>query len=82
MTAGIALQITHDGQTRNLREWCERLHLSQTTVSYRIRAGWPVEQALGLEPHMGNWKRRVKPAPPRPRPMAPRSVFELARGAA
>lgn len=36
-------------RTMPLAAWCERIGVKYATAAYRIRRGWPVERALGLE---------------------------------
>jgi hypothetical protein len=44
--------ITWRGQTRCLSEWSEATLISAATISYRINAGWPLDEALNY------WGRR------------------------
>lgn len=49
------LMITHNGVTKHLSEWCRDLGLNKTTVSRRIKAGWPTWKALSPE----CWRNRT-----------------------
>lgn len=40
--------VTFNGQTKCLAEWSELTGIKYTTLSERLRAGWPVEKALTL----------------------------------
>lgn len=43
-----------NGERRTIAEWCEKLGMSYSTVSERIRRyGWTTEQALTLKPQKG-----------------------------
>lgn len=37
---------THDGRTMGLNAWARELGISKQTLSHRLAAGWPVEDAL------------------------------------
>lgn len=41
--------LTFRGEIATLAEWAERSDIDQSTVGYRLRAGWPVERALTQE---------------------------------
>lgn len=38
--------ITHNGQTKNLAEWCEIYGIEPSKVRYRLKRGWPTERAF------------------------------------
>lgn len=38
--------LTFGGVTKTVTQWATELGINSTTLSYRIQAGWPVEQAL------------------------------------
>lgn len=38
--------ITFGGVTKTLAQWAAQLGINPTTLSYRIQAGWPIEQAF------------------------------------
>ncbi len=40
------LMITHNGTTRTLIEWSELTGVMRQTISYRLKHGWSVEEAL------------------------------------
>lgn len=42
--------ITHAGKTMLLTEWARSVGIKPNQLSYRIKRGWPIAQALGLEP--------------------------------
>lgn len=44
-----ATWLTHNGLTLPLYEWAKRLGLSRAMLRYRVKRGWPVEQALSPE---------------------------------
>lgn len=39
--------IAYNGEVKTLQEWSEVVNLKPNTILYRLRRGWPVEQALG-----------------------------------
>ena len=39
-------RLTLNGKTLTLKEWCDRLNISQTTIQWRLKAGWPLERTL------------------------------------
>ncbi len=41
--------VSYNGEVLTVSQWAERLDLLQNTILYRLRRGWPVGQALGLE---------------------------------
>lgn len=43
--------LTFRGETKSQSEWSKELGISQCTISYRLRRGWPVEKALSFAPH-------------------------------
>lgn len=47
-------RVTFNGETLTQVEWAQRQGIRQDTLSYRLRRGWPVLQALSLEPRLGN----------------------------
>jgi hypothetical protein len=42
--------ITHDGETRSLADWARHTGIRRHTISYRLRSGWSVAEALGTPP--------------------------------
>lgn len=40
------INITYNGQTKTLSEWCRELNLNFGTVKYRLKVGYSVEQAF------------------------------------
>ena len=38
--------IEYNGESMTLREWAERIGMSENTLSNRIFSGWPIERAL------------------------------------
>jgi hypothetical protein len=42
----LTLTLEHENLTLPLVEWAERAGISPSTLKYRIRAGWPISQAL------------------------------------
>lgn len=38
-------RLTLNGQTLTLKEWCDRLNISQNTIQWRLKA-WPLERTL------------------------------------
>ena len=44
------VMITYDGETLCASIWAKRVGLKTGTLSYRIRAGWPIEEALFIKP--------------------------------
>lgn len=53
-------QITMQGETRCLTEWCELLGVSPGLVYSRLKTGWGYEQAFGLIPREPRDRRRRK----------------------
>lgn len=47
-------RVTFNGETLTQVEWAQRQGIRQDTLSYRLRRGWPLLQALSLEPRLGN----------------------------
>lgn len=39
-----------DGQEKSIAEWCGIYGKKESTVSYRLRHGWTIEEALDLVP--------------------------------
>jgi len=50
--------ITFNGETLSQSEWARRLGMSHTTVSRRLKSGWPIEKALSL-PKQPNGAARI-----------------------
>lgn len=44
------VNITYKGETDILASWCRRLNLKYSTVSYRLKNGWSVEEAFEIPP--------------------------------
>lgn len=44
-----AINITIDGETRCLSEWCELLNVSYNKVWKRLHRGWNIKKALGVK---------------------------------
>lgn len=44
---GKGVRLTFNGETLNLRQWSQRLGISEATITSRRRKGWPVERILG-----------------------------------
>lgn len=51
-TANVLVEF--EGQTLTQAAWAERLGISQATLSYRLRRGWSVSDALTRKAHSGN----------------------------
>jgi hypothetical protein len=43
-------RIAHDGKELTLTEWSERTGICRVLIAYRLKAGWPVRDALTLKP--------------------------------
>jgi hypothetical protein len=43
-------QLTHNGQTKTLREWADEYSLNYQTLGKRLDAGWSFERALSTSP--------------------------------
>lgn len=43
--------ITIDGETKVLNEWARVHKIDRSKVWYRLKVGWSVKQAFGIEPH-------------------------------
>lgn len=41
--------IEFGGDCRTVAEWARVVGISRSVLSYRLKAGWPVEKALGME---------------------------------
>ena len=54
--------VTWRGETKTVSEWCEITGLPRSTVQYRYRRGWPVEEMLtypvGKRYQKRRWYRR------------------------
>ena len=44
------INITYNGETDILASWCRRLNLKYSTVAYRLKHGWSVEDAFETPP--------------------------------
>lgn len=42
--------IEYDGELHTISQWSEKLGIKQNTITYRILRGWPIGQALEIEP--------------------------------
>lgn len=42
--------IDYEGERKTLSQWCEFTGVNRTTISYRLKNGWEVGEALELEP--------------------------------
>jgi hypothetical protein len=51
--------ITHDGLTQCLKAWEESAGISMQVISYRLKRGWSVAQALTITPRHGNHVLRI-----------------------
>jgi hypothetical protein len=52
LTMSRSKTLTLNGETLTIPQWAKRLNLTANTIRYRIRTGWPLEQALTI-PHSG-----------------------------
>ena len=41
--------ITFNGETLSIAEWTRKLGLAKTTISWRLKQGWPIDQVLSKE---------------------------------
>lgn len=48
------ITLTYNNDTKTLCEWSQLLNIGYTTLSNRIKVGWPIEIALTLPPNHGN----------------------------
>lgn len=48
------LPLTHNGRTQNLSAWARQCGVALSTISWRLRAGWTVSQALDTQASSGN----------------------------
>ncbi|MBS3904798.1 MAG: hypothetical protein KGZ39_05685 [Simkania sp.] len=54
--------IEYRGESRTIRDWAKLKGIKPATIAYRLRNGWPIEDALNLDLHSGkkmkhgNWK--------------------------
>jgi hypothetical protein len=54
------VNITFQGRTQNISAWASELGLDASNLAWRLRNGWPVEQALTTTPHTGNRTRKTR----------------------
>lgn len=47
--------ITYDGQTKTVAAWARETGIHSTSITGRIKSGWPIEAALTVKP--GTYKR-------------------------
>jgi hypothetical protein len=52
-------QITFNGETKTLAEWAAATGIGRATIAYRLKHGWPTEQALGRTRHPGKSVQKV-----------------------
>lgn len=45
---------THQGKTLTVAQWASITGLVKATIAWRLRRGWPLEQALSLTPSFGH----------------------------
>lgn len=50
--------LTYRGETKSMVEWCEELTLPYSTIRYRTKAGWSVEDAFNKPIREGKYKRK------------------------
>ena len=43
--------LTHNGKTQTMEDWSREIGIGQTTLSYRLGAGWPIERILSPKDH-------------------------------
>lgn len=46
------MKIECNGKVMSLKEWCTELKLNYKTVKSRLRTGWSVQKALGIDAHL------------------------------
>jgi len=51
--------ITFLGKTQSIRAWAIELGIKERTLGYRLRSGWPVEQAFAAKRSTRSKRRRV-----------------------
>lgn len=52
------LLLTHRGETLPLIVWAQRTGIGRATIAHRVKAGWPVDEALTRPANKGNaWTR-------------------------
>lgn len=51
--------ITFDGETMMLKAWAQRIGISPTTLSLRLKRGWPLADALTMKDSRGIKHRRL-----------------------
>ncbi len=44
--------LTHNGETHHLSEWARIRKMNVSTISYRVRKGWPAEEVLDFQRHI------------------------------
>lgn len=54
----------HDGRSLTLREWAEAAHMAHGTLYMRIKAGWPLAEALTTPVRRDNFARRRRALSP------------------
>lgn len=46
--------LSHNGETMSVAAWSRKLGLTKTTIPWRIKEGWPMEQVLSSE----DWRKQ------------------------
>lgn len=54
-------RITYRGETLTIGGWADRLGMSEWTLRHRLRAGWPVEEALGTPARVAGARTYSRP---------------------
>lgn len=52
-------KLTISGRTLNLKDWAKESGVHYVTISYRLRVGWPLHDAVFSSPNPGQRRRRV-----------------------
>jgi hypothetical protein len=47
--------VSFGGKNQTIQLWADELGLKSNTLTYRLRRGWPIGQALGLEKRPPQW---------------------------
>ena len=53
------VMITHNGITMCRRDWAAKTGLHETTIQYRMNAGWPIEECLARRKYTNGNERKA-----------------------
>jgi hypothetical protein len=53
-------KIRHNGLTKTLAEWSLESGINRSTIAFRLKAGFSVDDAITQPPHSGRWRERSR----------------------